>query len=139
MRTSFEADAHSLRAARLSVAMLTALTMACGTQGVIKEKRQDSALTFRVHDITVMPDESSMIVQYFTATALEDCKAQATEMLSVWQLAVKPTLDTKGIKRVFLVPEDKSSRSLSFEFVRRKSGAWSAQAPCDVEIAVDVQ
>ena len=89
-----------------------------------------------VDGLRITAVDSTLMFQYRTRIAAQNCKGQQAEMPQVWRLVVKAALRDSQIRRVILMPED-SVRSVSFEFTKGASGVWSADAPCVITIPVN--
>ena len=104
------------------------------TPSVVGDQAAAPADAVKIDDVHVSTTDSGFIVQYRTRTSAADCRAQAAEMPKVWNQVVKPRLKESAPQRVVLFPEDPTSQSVSFGFIKGASGQWVAKAPCSITI-----
>jgi hypothetical protein len=83
-----------------------------------------------------------LVVEYRTATPVDDCAAQAVEVPKVWALVIDPLVDAAPTRTVVIwvgnlyAPpvNGATARWGGMTFARDPGGAWAALEPCRIRI-----
>jgi hypothetical protein len=117
------------------VTVAVAVALAAPAALAATPTRSTARLAGSFTDVHLLAEGADADFFYKTYTSLNDCGAHRAEMPIVWHEHVRGRLADAGWTRVTLFPEEPSRRSASFTFQLDESGAWRADAPCQVTIA----
>jgi len=111
------------------------LVVSCGPQASVPGYQAAvPGEALKIDDVHIRAVDAGISVHYRTSTSIRDCRAQAAEMLKVWDRFVKTRLGESSVQQVVLFPEDTSGQSVGMTFTKSASAQWTASAPCSVSI-----